>query len=321
MTTAVQQPPRSARYQSMFRSMASQIRVDSAASSATVAEVQELFRRVEASCTRFVPDSPLMLANAAADGWQAVPPECFAAVSEAAVAHVLTGGRFDPRILTGLVRLGYDRTLPFPRSPLDDAVQVAADRAEPVPLDPGWRPGLDVARQAVRIGVDPVDLGGIGKGLAVRWAAGLLRRGDGGPFLVDAGGDLFAGGDGPDGGGWRIGVEDPRGGRRPVAVLRLSDLACATSSVRVRSWSVQGRAVHHLIDPRTGTSAAGGLRAVTVVGPDAALAEVWSKALLIAGPDAAALAGVEGLAALWVTDQDEVGISDAMAEHVLWTGR
>ena len=41
--------------------------------------------------------------------------------------------------------------------------------------------------------------------------------------------------------------------------------------------------VHHLVDPRTGEPADGGLRAVTGHGPDPAWAEVWSKTLFIEG--------------------------------------
>jgi thiamine biosynthesis lipoprotein len=102
-------------------------------------------------------------------------------------------------------------------------------------------------------------------------------------------------------------------------VLRLVDLSCATSSVRVRHWQVDGRPVHHLIDPRTGASSAAGLRAVTVVAPDAATAEVWSKALFVLGPaDIDAVCHARGLAALWVHDDGTCGTSDAMKSHIVW---
>ena len=62
----------------------------------------------------------------------------------------------------------------------------------------------------------PIDLGGIGKGLTLRWAAALLdRRGVTG-FLLEAGGDLVARGPGPDGDPWLVGIEDPAGGDRPA---------------------------------------------------------------------------------------------------------
>ena len=173
----------------------------------------------------------------------------------------------------------------------------------------------------MRLGPAPVDLGGIGKGLAVRWAAQALA-GAGRATLVDAGGDLQAGGPGPDGAGWLVAVEDPRGGTEPVAVLRLVDQGCATSSVRLRHWSVDGRPVHHLVDPRTGEPADGGLLAVTVVGPDVARAEVWSKALFVAGRgNVRRIADERGIAALLVDTDGGIGVSRAMRPYLTWQAR
>ena len=288
---------------------------------------RNVFTRVEAACTRFDPASPLMRANASPSEWHVVPPECFAAIAEAARAHQETGGLFDPRVLESLLRLGYDRTLAFHRS-VELATSAGRNGSTPAPGRtpvPGaqpWRPGMDPDTNAVRLGARPIDLGGIGKGLAVRWAAAELA-GTGAPFLVEAGGDISVGGRGPDGEGWLVGVEDPAPGqgRRPslVAVLCLADAACATSSVRVRAWTVDGRPVHHVIDPRTGESSESGLRAVTVVGPDPAWAEVWSKTLLLVGSDGVADAcRARCLPALWVDADGVVGLSDAMRAHVIW---
>ena len=102
-------------------------------------------------------------------------------------------------------------------------------------------------------------------------------------YLLEAGGDLVARGPGPDGDPWLVGIEDPAGGPEPLAAIAVEDGAVATSSVRLRSWVHDGRTVHHLLDPRTGEPAEAGLRAVTVVGPDPAWAEVWSKTLFIGG--------------------------------------
>jgi len=292
-----------------------------------------VFTRIEAACTRFDPTSPLMTANAAPQGWHVLPPECFEAVAEAWHAHQLTEGLFDPRVLDTLVRLGYDQTLAFAggavagRPPLtsDEPATGARPGALDRPVAGPWRPDLDAARHAVRLGDRAIDLGGIGKGLAVRRAATELAT-LGVPFLVEAGGDLAVGGDGPDGEGWLVGVEDPLPGTDhrpdPVAVLRLADLSCATSSVRVRRWQVDGRPVHHLIDPRTGDSSRTGLQSVTVVASDAATAEVWSKALFVLGrAGIEAACRVRGLAALWVRDDGSVGISSAMRSHVVWDAR
>ncbi len=298
---------------------------------------QQVFVEVEKACTRFDPTSPLMRANAVGTGWYQVPSLCFEAISAAVQAHSETDGLFDPRVLESLVAIGYDRTLPFETG----SVRLIADRSPaavptlrasespPAAVD-AWRPGLDPARGAVQIGPRPIDLGGIGKGLAVAWASQVLERASS-TFLVEAGGDCVLGGHGPDGDGWKVGVEDPFGDPRegrgagddqPVAVLSLADTGCATSSLRKRTWLLDGVQVHHLVDPRTGRSAAGGLKSVTVVERDPARAEIWSKALLIAGSAAiAGLAAEKGLAALWVDDEGGLGMSEAIGPSVIWTAR
>ena len=140
--------------------------------------------------------------------------------------------------------------------------------------EPAGRRDLTVAR--------PIDLGGIGKGLTLRWTSGRLERAGARDFLLEAGGDLVARGHDPDGDRWQIGIEDPGGGG-DLAVVALADLAIATSSIRINRWISGGRVIHHILDPRTGEPAETGLAAVTVAGPDPAWAEVWSKVLFVGG--------------------------------------
>ncbi len=287
---------------------------------AMLMRAMEVFHAVEAACTRFDPHSPLMRANSEGGAWHEVPRECFLALCEAERAHRVTGGRFDPRVLGDLVRLGYDSNLRFTGQSARSLVELPPrERRLPVPPRPPWRLDTIASRHRVRIGPEPVDLGGIGKGLAVRWAAAELASSTDG-FLVDAGGDIHCGGDAPGGGKWKVAVEDPIGDPDPVAVLALSDLACATSSTRLRRWREGGRTVHHLLDPRTGQPAGQGLASVTVVGPDPAMAEVWAKAMFVEGLDRAGrLAASEDLAALWVDVAGNAFLSSAMAPYICWS--
>lgn len=277
-------------------------------------EALAVFATVEAACTRFDLSSPLMRANATPAQAHRLPRECFDALREAAWFHRSTEGLFDPRVLRDLVALGYDRSLPFA------SMDVNLERG-PAPARPAmaeWKPRFDDERSEVVLGEVPVDLGGIGKGLAVRWASAVLRAAGGG-HLVEAGGDCYCAGSAPDGGPWRIAVEDAFNDPRPRAVLELQDLACATSSTRLRRWHVDGRAVHHLIDPRSGCPGGQGLRAVTVVCPDPAEAEVWAKALFLTGAgDIESVASARSLAALWIGEAGQLSLTEPMARLVSW---
>ncbi len=206
-----------------------------------------VFRAVHRACTRFDSDSPLMRVNARPGRWHAVPGVLFDAVREAHAAYVRTRGRFDPRVLGDLERLGYDRSLRFEDGPVATAAGGTL-RSAPGRWRPRFRGGV---RPELHLGGDPVDLGGIGKGLALRWAWERLSA-TGTAFLVDAGGDCVCHGSGIGVDGWRVGVEHPAGRDEPVAVLALADRAVATSSTRLRRWTAGGMPAHHLIDPRTG---------------------------------------------------------------------
>ena len=274
----------------------------------------EVFHSVEETCTRFDPTSPLMRANRRPKRWTEVPTLLYLAIEEAHLAYERTAGYFDPRVIEELVALGYDQSLAFSSG---DVVTSKSRARSTSTSRPPWRPGFRDGSHEVRLGA-PVDLGGIGKGLAVRWAsrhlAGVTPN-----YLVEAGGDCYCAGVASDGAAWRVGIEDPAGGAEPLAVLSLSDRAVTTSSVKLRRWRSGDDMVHHLIDPRTGRSGGGDLVAVTVVGRDPAESEVDSKFLFLAGADhIAALARRNGVAALWVDAGGAVGFSDAMHPHFLW---
>jgi len=272
------------------------------------------FHDVDTTCTRFDPHSPLMRVNARPDRWHEVPPTLFLAVQEAYRAHQKTKGRFDPRVLRTLVELGYDRSLAF----ADGGVETSGVGVPQPPAGP-WRPRFRGGpRPQLSIGREPVDLGGIGKGLALRWASEQLAT-DMDDFLIDAGGDIVCRGRGPDGDGWKVAVEDPRGGSTPLAVVALRDMACATSSIRLRHWRCGGRRVHHLVDPRSGKPGGAGLAAVTVIAPDPVDAEVLSKALFLEGRRRVAEeASRVNAATFWVASDGFVGESPHFGHHVVW---
>ena len=169
------------------------------------AQATDLFKEVDRTCTRFDARSALMRANTSPTRWHEVPEPLFLAIREAKRAYDETAGRFDPRVLRWLVALGYDKTLPFGTE--DVRVDATADARFAAP-DP-WRPRLRDATREVVIGPEPIDLGGVGKGLAVRWASRALAAVTP-DFLVEAGGDVYAAGSGSGRGGLEHRRRGPR---------------------------------------------------------------------------------------------------------------
>ena len=222
----------------------------------------------------------------------------------------VTGGRFDATVVDVLERIG-ERG-----APLGGPEPLTAGRVE---LVAHGTPRASL----VRVPGQPLDSGGIGKGLALRWAASAaiacLPEGSG--VLVDAGGDIASAGTPPDD-GWMIGVEDPVAGidGPPLAVYQLLDGGVSTSSVAVRNWiAPDGRHVHHLVDPTTREPARTGLIAVTVAGPDPAWNEVWSKALFLGGSESIGEeARRRGLAVWWVDDRGRLGLTPEARVRSSW---
>lgn len=269
--------------------------------------VVDEFERGEAAMSRFRDTSELTALNRTA-GTSAVhrpSPRLRRALVSSDRARRLTDGRFDPRVLVDLDRLGY-RGAALDQPGADVRTVSRPDRV----VQPIRRHGMSLAH--------PIDLGGIGKGLTLRWAAARLERAGARDFLVEAGGDLVARGNDPDGDPWQVGIEDPAGGE-DLAVIAVSDLAVATSSIRVNRWVTDGQVVHHLLDPRTGEPANDGLVAVTVAAPDPAWAEVWSKVLYLAGRGAIAdEARSRGLAAWWVANDGALEMTAAARALTVW---
>ena len=240
----------------------------------------------------------------------------YVALAAARRAWRATSGLFDPRVITDLDRLGY-RGVSW-----DGRLQ---------PAEPGTRPtrpwlDADARAQAVTL-CEPVDLGGIGKGLALRWAAGYaMRQASPAPagVLIEAGGDIIAAGSPAFGRpAWTIGIEDPIAPGRHFAIVDIRQGAVCTSAPTVVRWTgTDGRAAHHLIDPRTGESADTGIASVTVAAADPAWAEVWSKTLYLVGAGRiAAVARRVGLAAWWVATTGEVEMTPAARPMTTWTAR
>ncbi len=273
--------------------------------------VERAVRRVgdlEARWSRFVPTSDTSRLNSANGRAVRVDPSTIELLRLADTARTETLGWFDPFLGRAMVELGYDRTFDDVRDSNvgTDARTPAGRPAIGEPLRSPSPLRLDAAQGTAAIVSDAwFDPGGIGKGHAADVVAAELVDAGADAVLVNLGGDLRVRG-GEVGTPWRIDVRNPFDETlEPVLQIGLTDAGLATSSPLKRRWrTADGRAAHHMLDPRNASPAAIELAAVTVAAPTAATAEMLTTAVALAGPVHGAALLSRHRAQAWVVTLD-----------------
>ena len=281
--------------------------VDAAKTRAAFDAALTEIRRIETLMTTWRPDSEVSKINAAA-GKSAVTvgDETFAVIKEAVHTSEISEGTFDITFQTlhGLWKFDEDID---PHPPTDKEIKKRLAFL-------GWRNiKLDEAKKTVMLTKPEtqISLGGIAKGYAVDKAAAVLSAAGLTSFFVQAGGDLYAKGKKPDGTDWQAGIRDPRGKEGSFfAKIPLSDHAFSTAGDYERSYVVNGKRYHHIIDPRTGQPATA-CRSVTIWAPNAFIADAIDDAVFILGPEKGLklVESIEGVAAVVVDARNNVWIS------------
>lgn len=284
--------------------------------STMVDAVRARLAELEALWSRFRPDSELQRLNGAAGQWVQLSAPTAALVHAAVRAWEITGGLFDPTVLTALENAGYDcsfDTLPTDLAPVRQDLEPAA---APGCADIAFR-GTGGVRLLAGV---RLDLGGIGKGYAADLLVQEILDGGAAGACVNLGGDVRVGGQSPEPYGWTVGVADETDPDTDTAGLVLVSGAVATSTRLRRRWWRDGQQLHHLIDPATGSPSASRVATVTVVAAEALWAEVLAKAALIAGHRAgAALLEGFGIAGLMITDSGTFHPAGDWERFATWT--
>jgi thiamine biosynthesis lipoprotein len=287
--------------------------------SEVLVDVQRLFNSIEKSLSRFDPTSELSRLNASEQEAFQASPTLLDAVEIALWAAEATNGLYDPTILKSLEKAGYDRSFDHleaatPYQFTDPVVSSPNGRAQSVAFN--FRT-IRLERAGRRI-YKPVgvrlDLGGMGKGWTVDRTADRLQGL--GPFLVNAGGDIFAYQAPPGQKGWEIDLVHPLKPEQAMTRLYLHHHALATSTIAKRRWQHGGQTMHHLIDPRTGQPAQTDALSVTVIADRTVVAEIYAKVALILGAEAglAYLQSLPGIEGLIYTDKSDIIYTTGLAE-------
>jgi thiamine biosynthesis lipoprotein len=129
-----------------------------------------------------------------------------------------------------------------------------------------------------------INLGGIGKGYAVRKAASILKE-YGIPFALISSGNstIYALGTPPNEKNWRIGIRHPSKPAERIAVVELVDGALSTSGGPQQRDEFVAELYEHIIDPLTGEPAQSGLVSASVITQDPAIADALSTTFYLKG--------------------------------------
>ena len=278
---------------------------DARAMAPAAADLDALLGRIDATASRFRPDSALSLANAKAGRPVAVPHLLADLVKASLDAAAQTGGAVDPTVGLAMQRIGYDRDIA--------GIPAQGPAMHARPQARSWQ-DVRLYREAGLLVVPPgtaLDLGATAKAYAADLAARTLSRRYGTAVLVELGGDIALAGDPRN--GWPVRVAEREHGPGQTVVLWHGGLT--TSTTTVRKWRRGNQFVHHIVDPRTGAPADGPWRTASVYAPSALAANVASTAAIVLGESAVDWLAARGLAARLVGVDGDVHTTAGWPDH------
>jgi FAD:protein FMN transferase len=229
------------------------------------------FRRVEDACSRFSPDSELMMVCQQINKPVAVSPLLFEPVKFAYEMAKWTDGIFDPTVGKLMEKHGFNRH--YLTGHLTESTSDGLATYHDIILN-------EQDRTLLLLKPLVIDLGAVAKGFAIDLAAYELKEFEG--FVVNAGGDLFAGGVDEHGYPWKIGIQHPLQKDQIIETIEITNEAICTSGSYERKSRIAD--IHHLVNPKTRTSPNEWI-SCSVIAPFAMMADAFSTASFLLGQD------------------------------------
>lgn len=208
-----------------------------------------------------------------------IAPETYALLQRAKEISLKTEGRFDVTIKP-LADLWNVKQAEKP--PAEAEILRAMDRV-------GF-PNLTLHEDGTVTRLSPdtqIDLGGMAKGMIADEVKKLLQEAGVQRGIIDLGGSITLIGEKEQGKLWTVGIKNPFQTGESYAKLTVADTSVVTSGGYERYFTYEGRDYHHIFDPYTGYPAEAGLKSVTVVSQDTALADALSTAAYVGGKERA----------------------------------
>jgi len=129
-----------------------------------------------------------------------------------------------------------------------------------------------------------LDLGSIAKGYGVDAVAALFSESGIHDVLVEIGGELYASGKNKKGASWTVGISKPDkqfANQALFKVVRLNNMAIATSGNYRNFFEKEKKTYSHIIDPKTGVPVDNNIVSASVISKDCTFADGLATALMI----------------------------------------
>lgn len=234
-----------------------------------------MFQRIEQIGSRFDSNSEVMTLLNHVGEVKEISTLLFTMINYSIEMAILTNGLFDPTIGFQLESLGFNKnylTKKRIQTSISENLQVSYKDIV-----------LDVNKKTILLKKPLIlDLGAIAKGFAIDLAVKVLDLYKYNGFLIDAGGDIFARGTNIQNEQWKVGIRHPIHTEETISTISLSNQAVCTSGNYERV-SNHSKEIHHIFNPTIHNSA-NEVASCTVIAPFALLADSFSTAAFILGP-------------------------------------
>ncbi|MEO9474193.1 MAG: FAD:protein FMN transferase [Cyclobacteriaceae bacterium] len=240
-------------------------------------KIDSVLRAFNQSLSTYIPDSEISILNQS--GELNSPSRLFTDVmQESYRVYEMTSGAYDPTVgtLVNVWGFGPDKSRLVPDSTLVDSLRQFV--------------GLQkIVLEKEAINMDTLmylDFSAIAKGYAVDLVSELLLEHGVNSYMVEIGGEVRTHGVNDQGKTWTIGIEDPlveREEQRLLGIVRLNNMAMATSGNYRSYYEVGDRIIAHTIDPRTGYNTTHNLLSASVFSNGCMTADAMATAFMVLG--------------------------------------
>ena len=248
-------------------------------------DIDEILSEINQSMSTYIKESELSNINfSTISDWQSISDDLFEVIDHAINVSLKTNGAFDITIapLVNLWGFGPDKLQN--KIPTDEIIELTKQNT-------GYKK-ISIDKSLKKISkLDPnlhIDLSGIAKGFAVDKIARYLDKRGFKNYLVEIGGELIGKGLNKDNEIWQIGIENPDNNSDTIKrIVRLKDMAMATSGNYMNYFEKDGVRYSHTINPVTGKPIKHKLASVTVLDNSAMNADALATAFMVLGSEKA----------------------------------